>query len=990
MTSDTGTEMSMDQLLAEKFPDMKKVKGAPVLFTFNGFGFSLYGKRDWDDDTCTYVKTWSICALFVPIIHLAAFRVADAPKGGGWYFLGKERLSSLAKMWNAILFLVIAGLAGAALVKSHFTSPEYLMGKKLHEAQAVAVNDPEKALPLYEQVVKSNTSHRSIAISEGTALFLKLYAAADDNAKSVFLAKATKACKSPPWFLKPDKVASLGEILFLKNETARPLVALHAADALIQLGNNEYIPKKIPLLKTVVENNPDDVEHAVELALLYENEEETYGECEPLLLPLKDKLGDGEGARLLGQIFAAKEDYDNACPLLKAYCMQRLNRLHELNDEYVKAYEAVSEMAISELNNNKASPLWYRQYNRAGEAQQEKMVDEYVNNTLAQNKNLKRIQYEIANIGQVVPATLDLGMVMLRKAQGMAGEERTASLKEAEETFLSVQGVADDSPQYQIQYGQVLCWLGKMDEAQKLFDQFLDGTQRSVNSLSMLAEVLRQVGRDTDARRLSEEAYGKSQNPEEKFRIAFERSKMFTDLDDQISWLEKSDITSPYVTRFLMQCKGSKAQAEGRFEIAEKHLRAAMKTCEGMPDTTYELNNRAIIASSLFSLSGLESDCEVWLSAQKKSLALDPSDTILLSNTVYALRCKIYCDLLREDIDYSVLRCLPSGGDLRNLYADDAGRKALYARYHTHEEFPKILDYLKKGHLLAPSDMNFISSLASYYYELNDQKALKELLMDVKKAPLDIESTNIVFREIYEGKRDKKTIEDYKNSLTKCRAILKTLPENVSPATRTELIGTAYDACVALLYYGEPQPEMNTYIAEASTLHAQHPSEKTRSLMSSIAANRIHQELCAEFPAYAKQVQAAHLGSSVQGFLVYAAATNEAIRSAVKASEHFSEWVSHRVASIDAFSNAIPSKMSVDDWQFCHLFVPEHEAAILRQIKADGFEPIQSEMGMILYPLSLDAVLGAHWLAVLNGETTKAQEIVANAKKLGVPVPEWN
>ena len=69
--------ISSDDLEA-KFPDMSPISSPPTLFTMNGCGLTIYGNRDRDAATQTYVKTRSICLIFIPIIPIDAYRVADA------------------------------------------------------------------------------------------------------------------------------------------------------------------------------------------------------------------------------------------------------------------------------------------------------------------------------------------------------------------------------------------------------------------------------------------------------------------------------------------------------------------------------------------------------------------------------------------------------------------------------------------------------------------------------------------------------------------------------------------------------------------------------------------------------------------------------------------------------------------------------------------------------------------------------------------------
>src|SRR5437660_963105 len=95
-------EGSLMQELYERFPDMQPISSPPSLTTINGIGLMLYGHRDFDEATRTYVKTLWFTLLFIPIFPAGAYRVADAPNGG-WFFLGKVPTSGTARAWPLLL-----------------------------------------------------------------------------------------------------------------------------------------------------------------------------------------------------------------------------------------------------------------------------------------------------------------------------------------------------------------------------------------------------------------------------------------------------------------------------------------------------------------------------------------------------------------------------------------------------------------------------------------------------------------------------------------------------------------------------------------------------------------------------------------------------------------------------------------------------------------------------------------------------------------------
>ena len=105
--------MAINEALKERFPFLIPVDKPPSLRTVNGIGFKIYGNRNGDQETGTFVTTYFFVVFFIPVFALRSYRVANA-KPSGWYFLGKEPVSSFVLKYNMGVAAVIAILAGIA------------------------------------------------------------------------------------------------------------------------------------------------------------------------------------------------------------------------------------------------------------------------------------------------------------------------------------------------------------------------------------------------------------------------------------------------------------------------------------------------------------------------------------------------------------------------------------------------------------------------------------------------------------------------------------------------------------------------------------------------------------------------------------------------------------------------------------------------------------------------------------------------------------
>lgn len=84
---------------------MEPIAGPPSLRTINTIGTALYGRRDYDRGTDSYIATLYFVIAFVPLFPLTCYRVQTA--GSGWRFLGKVPLAREQKIHLA---LAVAGV----------------------------------------------------------------------------------------------------------------------------------------------------------------------------------------------------------------------------------------------------------------------------------------------------------------------------------------------------------------------------------------------------------------------------------------------------------------------------------------------------------------------------------------------------------------------------------------------------------------------------------------------------------------------------------------------------------------------------------------------------------------------------------------------------------------------------------------------------------------------------------------------------------------
>jgi len=109
---DRDGELSRNRGYYLSLPGWQDVDSAPMMFTMNGFGTKLYGRRDEHPATMTATVTLYVTGLFVPLLPIRVYRVITlsdrhysflakrSPEKGDWLRVGR-------------VWLWIVGIVGA-------------------------------------------------------------------------------------------------------------------------------------------------------------------------------------------------------------------------------------------------------------------------------------------------------------------------------------------------------------------------------------------------------------------------------------------------------------------------------------------------------------------------------------------------------------------------------------------------------------------------------------------------------------------------------------------------------------------------------------------------------------------------------------------------------------------------------------------------------------------------------------------------------------
>jgi hypothetical protein len=125
------------------FRDLKPMSGVPLLFTFNGIGFTLYGHSEYDAETQSFVAIYYFTVIYVPVFPIARYRVTNE-KGNMYRFLGKLPLRTFDHLHLGIaaVAVIVAIIVGNVNAKQNPSGSTFNSGYRATGSGYSQSNNP--------------------------------------------------------------------------------------------------------------------------------------------------------------------------------------------------------------------------------------------------------------------------------------------------------------------------------------------------------------------------------------------------------------------------------------------------------------------------------------------------------------------------------------------------------------------------------------------------------------------------------------------------------------------------------------------------------------------------------------------------------------------------------------------------------------------------------------------------------------------------------
>ena len=971
--------------LSAKYPRLQTLSKPPSLFTFNGCGLSIYGRRDTDEETGVYVKTHAACLVFLPIFFLSAYLVADAPGGNGWHFLGRLPLSTRAKLWNVVVGCLLASLVTVGFWSHYTSSPEYLAAADLETAeQRAAQGKWRAAADLWAGVINGRTQHAGVAETK----LAEAVAGAFTNAEADRLAALVHGLRGVKEKATRKRLTAglydRGQELVDSRVEADPPAALALFDALAGVAPEEtdLARPREALLERAVAARPELPGPASQLAVILEERGERQ-RLASLLEPHAERLGDLEGARILGQMRLEEGRYDEGFSLLLPFTEKGLSKLRKAEADYQRVINAAWERQVERLNEGHASAEWYAKYERSDGDQQDLMVQEWIGERLRSDEEIQRLEAAVSSAATVVPTALDLGLWRVQRAYSLSGDERRQELEAAEKTFLAIQGFAGESEEYRLALGQVYYWLGRPEEGRKLFDELMESADRSPEMLVNVGQMLRSLGAEEEAGRLAEEAYGAADEAEAKYSAAHLRALLADNEDDRLLWYGRSNPADPEVSASLAVAKGDSAVSHGRHKEAERHYRQALAVYAKQPENSSTLNNAALVHFNLFSLTGKREAFRRGADKVERALSLQPSDRILLGNTAFTLARVAALDVIGDRLDFAALQTDVELEDLYYLYDNKQQQAEVQARLASRPAAQKARSYLEKVLVLAPRDAVAYGQLMGLFSSgVGDEaEALRGLYDRTETADLDFAAGIESARRFWSGETRETLRQEYEAAVALRRRVVEAVRGHGASTRSAALTGLSEALLTAWVFGLDVSLDEAVQWAELAVETA--PSSASRQQLQSALILRAAVSLAADSDSWA---QLLHEYRALPGPI-------SLVQAALGRGGPWGEALAadpdiQRAAKLIRRDLASYPRASVWQWTLLQTVDPAAAQEAASRILGDEVSRLRIELAARLAPASSSAQISLYWYHRLAGKTDEAQSVILRVRKLGMPLPE--
>ena len=596
---------------------------------------------------------------------------------------------------------------------------------------------------------------------------------------------------------------------------------------------------------------------------------------------------------------------------------------------------------------------------------------------------IRRAQRDVETAASVVPAALDLGMLLLEHAQSVSDPDiRKKELAEAEQTLISINSMAEHESRYQLSLGQVYYWEGKTREGRAEFDKVLASVNRAPEMVLRIAELLREVGSTSESRTLAEEGFHAANNERLRKACATLRGLMETDPDVRLDWLSKADPTDPFSRALLSSDAASKALREGDQPKAIEFYKESLRLYKSLPEGPEILNTASIVQELLSSLTGDDDGMDEAATMIERAAAMNPGNSLTLSNAARTRLRIALSDLIGKSFELKTLKMSGNFGLLAHMYDDQAGHDDLLRKVAMHAGIAKALTSFDKVALLSPRQVDPYVQILMIRGFIDDLDGLRSLHRRLEGADLDLADDLKDARESMNGATEDRLRSSWQSGIAEAQERVDRARSKGHAPTLAVALDILSSLRVSGLGLGSTD-DREAPVVLAEEAYRLSASNASRHALIVAVMSRAEGRLIAANPDYSKVYELTRRTVSVSERVAALLSVDGPLTQVLSADPDIVRVV--ELARIDV--EKLPKEAGTWDWAVLRHAHPDLAATIAKDYSSRESDRLNREIRERLLPYDCGTALKSFWAHTMAGRADQASLALKKYKANEFPLP---
>ncbi|MDF1815473.1 MAG: hypothetical protein P1V20_24955 [Verrucomicrobiales bacterium] len=949
----------------------------PPLWQKLGFGFRLQGERGQNIETGSLIKDHVLILFFVPVFALGAYRCVDSPDSKDWIILGREPLTRLCRLCNIALLLLIPVSISLFGWNQYRNSPGGLSSHAMAKAKlAAGSNRYEQALSIYQKVIDEKWPDKDEAASELEAVFEQAF---ENSGSGQIISLMKFAAGSENQTLQNLSIEKGKQALHRLEDTdlagaASILELLCENESLKQ----ELLPRRVAIYQKIIDAEP---KNGAALRLLAEAlyESKAYAGMLALVEPFGNLFLPQDPISLqLGEACLKTGRHRDAIRYLSGYVGPKIMQLSEAEAGLAFHTKRIQKAVQQNLNRESGSQFIIGDETET-DTESEQRYTSQVREVMQRDPDYQKALARFREASEVVTHAFTLGVTQLHYALTLPpGDTRRRQLEDAEKTFVILANKLGGNREYLLSLGQVQYQLGKSEEAKALFDRILELDNRSAESLLLVGKTMRDLGERNAAVQSFEEAWQKSEKPEEKHSAALLLANTVENPGRILHWLELCDQEAVDVQIRLATIKARIAKAAGNKPGAVRHMREAVAGLIKKDGDPITLNNRSLAYQELFRLTGDPSDREKANQEMARALELDPNAGIIVSNALSILTETAIINVLANRFDLRKTGGEYSEKMLDMLYSNEDELQSIIQQIKDMPEIQKARPLTDRVRAIAPRSPDSWFKSYNYFALLRDYDQMARIANSINGLELDRTDRTDHTRAVWASRKDMVALSALQAIVEQTELQLSKFPPESIEHRYFTLVRA--DAGVGLSFYDQPD-DLETHLAKVQKIREQFPCYLADTTAQALCLSIADKELISE-PGYKEMYLATSRSLQPISRICWALLPDN-LKAELQENHYIKQAAEISLEIASTYKNVV----SIYDWITIHAINPGKVKQDLIDKQRRSQIRSEIEFQRVLNPLKGDLAVEECLLLLYEGDDEGARKVIAKAKEMGIPLP---